>query len=107
MDFTFNLDIHPKYGFYQTNESGIKCEFMDLKGYSMQCNHDMGVFKKGGTYLIHTNTNDEIFCDDDDAKQKDLKEGKKLDQYDQLYGYLEKIPVNRFQDGTFTFLSKD
>lgn len=95
------LDIHPKYGFYERNENGLKCDFMDLEGYHVRCNRDFGAFKKGKKYVVYDNTNDEIIV------QKDaLRTQKELDKYDLLYGSMDYVPVERFEDGTFTLESK-
>ncbi|MCC2252092.1 hypothetical protein JUJ52_19360 [Virgibacillus sp. AGTR] len=103
-EIAFDLDIHPYLGFYQINENGMKCEFMELEGYNMLCNRDIGVFKKGETYLIHSNSNDDIIFDNDQARELALKSGRKLSDLDLEYGFYEFIPVERFEDRTFTLI---
>lgn len=97
-EISFNLDVHPKYGFYEINDNGIKCEFMELEGYYMRCNKDIGVFKKGKTYLIDGNSND--YINYFDYKNKKVKRKSALDPG-------EFIPVEWFEDGTFTLISKE
>ncbi|WP_121605979.1 hypothetical protein [Virgibacillus sp. Bac332] len=104
-EITFDLDIHPKYGFYQINENGMKCEFMDLEGYHMLCNRDIGVFKQGKAYLIHSNSNDDIIFDNNNARELALKSRGKLSDLDLEYGFYEFVPVDRFEDGTFTLIT--
>lgn len=104
----FSFDIHPKYGFYQTDENGMKCEFMELEGYHMRCNKDVGVFKKGGIYLIHSNSNDYINYYDYKAQELAIKLGK-LNESNLDYehaNFFEFVPVEWFEDGTFTLISK-
>lgn len=90
------LDIHSIYGFYQSNENGVKCEFMDLENEHMLCNKDFGMFKKNEIYIIDSNSNDEVFYDNSTTENVFEK-----------YNSLERIPVERFQDSTFTLLKKE
>lgn len=107
-ELIFNLDVHPKYGFYQT-KNDMKCEFMELEGYRMRCNKDIGVFKKGETYLIHSNNNDLVNYYDHKAYELAIKSGKinesNLDyEYDNFF---EFVPVEWFENRTFTLISND
>src|SRR5699024_5487943 len=96
-ELTLNLDVHNKYGFYQI-ENGFKCEFMNFKGYYMRCNQDRGIFKKGEIYPIHSNSNDDIIYYDIETALSTKKLDDRID-YMNLFHF---VPVECFEDGTFT-----
>lgn len=109
-ELTLNLDIHNKYGFYQI-ENGIKCEFMELDGYSMRCNQDIKNFKRGIIYPIHDNSNDYIIYDNNEArihaiKNKNIDKDNHNDWLHLEYGFYEFIPVEWFENGIFTLINE-
>ena len=106
-ELTLNLDIHNKYGFYQI-ENGMKCEFLELEGYHMRCNQDTEIFKKGQTYPIHSNSNDYINYYDFEAYEASLKFSKKIvdEQNFEYANFFYFVPVEWFENGTFTLISK-
>ena len=60
--------------------------------------------KKGAMYLIHYNDNDFIVYDNDEARNLAKKE-RELDDIELMYGFYEFVPVEQFEDGTFTLIS--
>ncbi len=83
---------------------------MELEGFSMRCNQDVGEFKKGKIYPIHHNGNDHVVYDNEEAriyaiKNENLDGNNEIDWLHIEYGFYESVPVEWFEDGTFTLIS--